>query len=60
MSQLHQYQYYSVGLLSSYDHFPDQQKAVLGPRKKINKDKMKMEKKIKGKPLIVVISNDVQ
>jgi DNA helicase INO80 len=46
--QLHQYQYYSTGLLSNYDHFPEQQKAILGPKKKISKDQKKMERKIKG------------
>lgn len=46
--QLHQYEYYSTGLLSNYDHFPDQQKAILGPKKKISKDQKKMERKIKG------------
>ncbi|KAL4238749.1 putative DNA helicase ino80 [Mactra antiquata] len=47
--ELHQYEYYSTGLLSNYDHFPDQQKAILGPRKKISKDQKKMERKIKAK-----------
>ncbi|XP_045175663.2 chromatin-remodeling ATPase INO80-like [Mercenaria mercenaria] len=47
--ELHQYQYYSTGLLSNYDHFPDQQKAILGPKKKISKDQKKMERKIKAK-----------
>ncbi|XP_052767691.1 chromatin-remodeling ATPase INO80-like [Mya arenaria] len=47
--EMRQYQYYSVGLLSNVDHFPEHQKNVLGPRKKTNKDQRKMEKKIKAK-----------
>ncbi|XP_052275442.1 chromatin-remodeling ATPase INO80-like [Dreissena polymorpha] len=47
--ELHQFQYYSTGLLSNYDHYPDQLKAILGPKKKISKDQKKMERKIKAK-----------
>ena len=45
--QLQQYQYYSVGLLSSHDPFYEQQRHLLGPRKK----KIKEEKKLKGEAL---------
>ena len=44
-SQLQQYQYYSTGLLSSQDPFYEQQRHLLGPKKK----KIKEEKKFKGK-----------
>ncbi|XP_028972750.2 chromatin-remodeling ATPase INO80 isoform X1 [Esox lucius] len=40
-----QYQYYSTGLLSSHDPFYEQQRHLLGPKKK----KIKEEKKFKGK-----------
>uniref|UniRef100_A0A4W5Q6A9 Uncharacterized protein n=1 Tax=Hucho hucho TaxID=62062 RepID=A0A4W5Q6A9_9TELE len=43
--QLQQYQYYSTGLLSSQDPFYEQQRHLLGPKKK----KIKEEKKFKGK-----------
>lgn len=43
--QLQQYQFYSTGLLSSQDPFYEQQRHLLGPKKK----KIKDEKKIKGK-----------
>lgn len=43
--QLHQYQYYSAGLLSTHDPFYEQQRHLLGPKKK----KIKDEKKFKGK-----------
>lgn len=43
--QLHQYQYYSTGLLSTHDPFYEQQRHLLGPKKK----KIKDEKKFKGK-----------
>ncbi|KAI1897287.1 hypothetical protein AGOR_G00081770 [Albula goreensis] len=43
--ELQQYQYYSVGLLSSHDPFYEQQRHLLGPRKK----KIKEEKKLKAK-----------
>ncbi|XP_071283469.1 chromatin-remodeling ATPase INO80 isoform X5 [Agelaius tricolor] len=42
---LKQYQYYSAGLLSTYDPYYEQQRHLLGPKKK----KFKEEKKIKGK-----------
>lgn len=42
--QLYQYQYYSTGLLSSHDPFYEQQRHLLGPKKK----KIKDEKKFKG------------
>ncbi|XP_063241370.1 chromatin-remodeling ATPase INO80-like isoform X2 [Bacillus rossius redtenbacheri] len=40
-----QYQYYSVGLLSNYDKFPEHQRSIVGNRKK--KKTKKMEKKLK-------------
>ncbi|RLW10449.1 hypothetical protein DV515_00002305 [Chloebia gouldiae] len=43
--ELQQYQYYSAGLLSTYDPYYEQQRHLLGPKKK----KFKEEKKIKGK-----------
>ncbi|XP_053801201.1 chromatin-remodeling ATPase INO80 isoform X2 [Vidua chalybeata] len=43
--KLQQYQYYSAGLLSTYDPYYEQQRHLLGPKKK----KFKEEKKIKGK-----------
>uniref|UniRef100_A0A3Q3GLH6 Chromatin-remodeling ATPase INO80 n=1 Tax=Labrus bergylta TaxID=56723 RepID=A0A3Q3GLH6_9LABR len=43
--ELHQYQYYSTGLLSTHDSFYEQQRHLLGPKKK----KIKDEKKFKGK-----------
>nr|XP_020864893.1 DNA helicase INO80 isoform X2 [Phascolarctos cinereus] len=43
--ELQQYQYYSAGLLSTYDPFYEQQRHVLGPKKK----KFKEEKKLKAK-----------
>lgn len=43
--QLHQYQYYSTGLLATHDPFYEQQRHLLGPKKK----KIKDEKKFKGK-----------
>lgn len=46
---LRQYQYYSTGMLSSYDHYHEHQKSVMGPKKKISKEQKKMEKKIKAK-----------
>lgn len=48
-SELHQYQYYSTGLLSSYDRYYDHQKLILGPKKKISREQKKMEKKMKAK-----------
>ncbi|XP_021257954.1 DNA helicase INO80 [Numida meleagris] len=43
--ELQQYQYYSAGLLSTYDPYYEQQRHLLGPKKK----KFKEEKKLKGK-----------
>uniref|UniRef100_A0A3Q4BIZ5 Chromatin-remodeling ATPase INO80 n=1 Tax=Mola mola TaxID=94237 RepID=A0A3Q4BIZ5_MOLML len=43
--ELHQYQYYSTGLLSTHDPFYEQHRHLLGPKKK----KIKDEKKFKGK-----------
>ncbi|KFO32949.1 DNA helicase INO80 [Fukomys damarensis] len=43
--ELQQYQYYSAGLLSTYDPFYEQQRHLLGPRKK----KFKEDKKLKAK-----------
>lgn len=45
MLQLQQYQYYSAGLLSSHDPYYEQQRHLVGPKKK----KFKEEKKLKGK-----------
>ncbi|XP_022083274.1 DNA helicase INO80-like isoform X2 [Acanthaster planci] len=51
--ELQQYQYYSTGLLSSYDNFLDHKKLVLGPKqnkeKQIKKEKEKL-KKVNPKP----------
>ncbi|XP_074643398.1 chromatin-remodeling ATPase INO80-like [Tubulanus polymorphus] len=44
-----QYQYYSTGLLSNYDKYPDQQKLIVGSKKKIPKDQKKS--KVKHKKL---------
>ena len=46
--QLHQYQYYSTGMLSNYDKYPEHFKTIAGPRKKISREQKKMEKKVKG------------
>ncbi|XP_043930139.1 chromatin-remodeling ATPase INO80 [Protopterus annectens] len=43
--QMQQYQYYSVGLLSTHDSFYEQQRHLLGPKKK----KFKEEKKLKAR-----------
>lgn len=51
--QLQQYQYYSAGLLSTYDPYYEQQRHLLGPKKK----KFKEEKKIKGKVINLVFLN---
>jgi DNA helicase INO80 len=40
-----QYQYYGAGLLSNYDKFPDNQKLIVGNKKK--KKENKFEKKMK-------------
>uniref|UniRef100_A0A4W3JH07 Chromatin-remodeling ATPase INO80 n=1 Tax=Callorhinchus milii TaxID=7868 RepID=A0A4W3JH07_CALMI len=43
----HQYQYYSTGLLSTHDHFYEQQRHVLGPSKKKKKEEKKLKAKLK-------------
>ncbi|NXL60183.1 INO80 ATPase, partial [Chordeiles acutipennis] len=43
--ELQQYQYYSAGLLSTHDPYYEQQRHLLGPKKR----KFKEEKKLKGK-----------
>uniref|UniRef100_A0AAQ5ZEM0 Chromatin-remodeling ATPase INO80 n=1 Tax=Amphiprion ocellaris TaxID=80972 RepID=A0AAQ5ZEM0_AMPOC len=45
--ELHQYQYYSTGLLSSHDPFYEQQRHLLGPKKKKIKDEKKFKAKLK-------------
>ncbi|XP_076441698.1 chromatin-remodeling ATPase INO80-like isoform X2 [Babylonia areolata] len=47
--QLRKYMYYSSGLLSNYDKFPEHYKTIVGPKKKISKDQKKIEKKVKAK-----------
>lgn len=44
--QLHQYAYYSVGLLSSFDKFYEHQKLVVGPKKKAQREQRKLEKRL--------------
>uniref|UniRef100_A0A8C4DNB9 Chromatin-remodeling ATPase INO80 n=1 Tax=Dicentrarchus labrax TaxID=13489 RepID=A0A8C4DNB9_DICLA len=44
---LHQYQYYSTGLLSTHDPFYEQQRHLLGPKKKKIKDEKKFKAKLK-------------
>jgi hypothetical protein len=44
--QLRQYQYYSVGLLSNYDMFYDHQKSIIGPNRRKQQDKTKLDKKL--------------
>lgn len=51
--QLQQYQYYSAGLLSTHDPYYEQQRHLLGPKKR----KFKEEKKIKGKVTNLVFLN---
>ncbi|XP_029637350.1 chromatin-remodeling ATPase INO80-like [Octopus sinensis] len=46
---LHQYRYYSTGLMSSYDRYYDHQKLILGPKKRISREQKKIEKKMKAK-----------
>ncbi|KAL5008979.1 hypothetical protein ScPMuIL_014560 [Solemya velum] len=48
-TELHQYQYYSTGLLSNYDKYHEHQKAILGPKRKISREQKKLEKKMKAK-----------
>ena len=45
--QLHQYQYYSSGLLSTHDKYHEHQKSIIGPKKKLAKEQKKLEKKLK-------------
>ncbi|XP_028857954.1 chromatin-remodeling ATPase INO80 isoform X2 [Denticeps clupeoides] len=45
--ELQQYQYYSTGLLSSHDPFYEQQRHLLGPKKKKIKDDKKFKAKLK-------------
>ncbi|XP_034018102.1 chromatin-remodeling ATPase INO80 isoform X2 [Thalassophryne amazonica] len=45
--ELHQYQYYSTGVLSSHDSFYEQQRHLLGPKKKKIKDEKKFKAKLK-------------
>lgn len=45
--ELHQYQYYSTGLLSTHDPFYEQQRHLLGPKKKKIKDEKKFKSKLK-------------
>ncbi|ESO83010.1 hypothetical protein LOTGIDRAFT_236919 [Lottia gigantea] len=47
--ELHQYQYYSTGLLSNYDKYPEHSKQFAGPKKKISKEQKKFEKRVKAK-----------
>ncbi|KAL8590096.1 hypothetical protein ACOMHN_034327 [Nucella lapillus] len=47
--QLRKYMYYSSGLLSNYDKFPEHYKTIVGPKKKMSKDQKKIEKKVKAK-----------
>nr|KAG5699748.1 hypothetical protein BaRGS_014164 [Batillaria attramentaria] len=47
--ELRKYQYYSTGLLSNYDKYPEHHKSVVGPKKKISKEQKKIEKKAKAK-----------
>ncbi|XP_050405390.1 chromatin-remodeling ATPase INO80 [Patella vulgata] len=47
--ELHQYQYYSTGLLSNHDKYPEHSKAFGGPKKKISKEQKKLERKVKAK-----------
>lgn len=45
--ELHQYQHYSTGLLSTHDPFYEQQRHLLGPKKKKIKDEKKIKTKLK-------------
>ncbi|XP_077863230.1 chromatin-remodeling ATPase INO80 [Saccoglossus kowalevskii] len=50
--ELQQYMYYSSGLLSVYDKFPEHQRLILGPKKKKDDKKMKAKlKKLKKRKL---------
>ena len=46
--QLRQYQYYSTGLLSNYDKYPEHSKSIVGHKKKLAKEQKKAERKAKG------------
>ncbi|KAK3093780.1 hypothetical protein FSP39_020132, partial [Pinctada imbricata] len=48
-NELHQYQYYSTGMLSNIDKYYEQQKAYMGTKKKISKEHRKKDKKLKDK-----------
>ncbi|XP_018421548.1 PREDICTED: DNA helicase INO80 isoform X2 [Nanorana parkeri] len=45
--ELQQYQYYSAGLLSTHDPFYEQQRHLIGPKKKKIKDEKKFKAKLK-------------
>ncbi|KAL8169414.1 UNVERIFIED_CONTAM: putative DNA helicase ino80, partial [Gekko kuhli] len=45
--ELQQYQYYSAGLLSTYDPYYEQQRHLIGPKKKKFKDEKKLKAKLK-------------
>ncbi|XP_070179265.1 chromatin-remodeling ATPase INO80-like [Littorina saxatilis] len=47
--QLRKYMYYSSGLLSNYDKYPEHHKSIVGPKKKSSKEQKKIEKKVKAK-----------
>ncbi|XP_077993238.1 chromatin-remodeling ATPase INO80-like [Glandiceps talaboti] len=50
--ELQSYMYYSSGLLSNYDKFPEHQRSVLGPKKKKDDKKIKAKlKRLKKKKL---------
>merc|ERR1711963_295834 len=42
---LRQYQYFSTGLLSNYDKYPEHSKSIVGHKKKILKEQKKLERK---------------
>lgn len=49
-----QYQYYASGLLSNFDKFPEQQRRIIGSKKKKKEKRMdksgkKLKKGLKGK-----------
>jgi len=46
---LRQYQYYSTGLLSNYDKYPEHSKSIVGHKKKLAKEQKKAERKAKAK-----------
>lgn len=55
--QLHQYKYYSTGLLSTHDPFYEQHRHLLGTKKKKIKDEKKLKGTIITKPEILNISD---